>query len=96
MDDLIYLASEKTYQKPATGNRTKYWKGVTEQVRKKNNGVCVICGEPATTNDHIVPWKFWKMGSQSRGEEIDRFNDINNMQPMCRSCNSRKGANIPE
>jgi len=39
---------------------------------------CVVCGKPSDTVDHIVPLS--KGGS----------NELNNLQPMCRSCNSKK------
>ena len=44
------------------------------------NPPCVICSQPATTVDHIV--------------ELDRggTHDLGNLQAMCKSCNSRKGA----
>lgn len=40
---------------------------------------CVYCGEPATQVDHIVP--------VSKGGT----DDVSNLVPACRSCNSSKG-----
>ena len=81
------------YNKPPTGKRPSgYRDGVTDEVRAKNDGKCVYCGADADTNDHVRPWKEIKEGAGSRGEEIDRFNDVDNMLPACRSCNSSKGA----
>lgn len=81
------------YNKPPTGKRPSgYRKGVTDQVRAKNNGKCVYCGGEATSNDHVKPWKEIKEGASSRGEEIDRFNDVSNLDPACIPCNSSKGA----
>lgn len=43
---------------------------------------CVVCGKPSDTVDHIIP--------KSRGGT----NHPSNLQPMCRSCNSKKSAKI--
>lgn len=43
---------------------------------------CVICGQPSDTVDHIIP--------KSRGGT----NDPANLQPMCRSCNSKKNNKV--
>lgn len=52
---------------------------------KSNNYKCLCCGErKRLTADHIVPL--------SRGGS----NDISNIQPLCRSCNSRKGTNTTD
>jgi len=44
---------------------------------------CTMCGEPATCIDHIHPKVHGGLGSHANG------------QPMCSSCNSRKGARVP-
>jgi hypothetical protein len=46
-------------------------------------GRCVMCGAPATCIDHIFPKVHGGIGAHANG------------QPMCSSCNSRKGARIP-
>lgn len=54
-----------------------------EDLKRKIGNVCLCCGFPGTQvkliTDHVVPL--------SRGGS----NDISNIQPLCRSCNSRKG-----
>ena len=45
---------------------------------------CVACGTPSDTIDHIIPL--------SKGGT----NDIDNLQPMCRSCNAKKNDSLPD
>lgn len=47
------------------------------------DGRCVYCGEPATTQDHVIPL--------SRGGD----DGIENVVPACRSCNSSKKDKLP-
>lgn len=42
--------------------------------------ICVKCGMPATEIDHIVP----------HCGDYDLFWDVDNWQPLCHSCHSRK------
>lgn len=52
-------------------------------VFKKHGKVCLACGSQNEISlDHIVP--------VCRGG----WNSINNLQPLCRSCNSKKGKKI--
>lgn len=52
-------------------------------VLKKANGICAICHKrKKLTQDHIVP--FYLHGS----------NNIENIQAICKSCNSRKGKKL--
>src|SRR5579875_1851081 len=46
------------------------------------NHTCVSCGQLATVIDHIIPHR----GNQSL------FWDMNNWQPLCKSCHDRKTA----
>ena len=67
----------------AEGNYTwKEWK----ELKKKYNYSCVMCGrkepEIKLTIDHIIP-------ISKRGT-----NWISNIQPLCRSCNSKKGKKV--
>ena len=67
----------------AEGNYTwKKW----EELKKKHNFTCAICGrkepEIKLTIDHIIPI--------SEGGT----NWISNIQPLCRSCNSKKGKRL--
>ena len=55
-----------------------------QEVLDRYNHTCLCCGVRGTllTRDHIVPLS---LGGR---------NDIENIQPLCRSCNSRKKAKI--
>ena len=56
---------------------TKEW----QQILAESNGCCVLCGVPQDiTIDHIIP--VTKGGKHT----------ANNVQPLCRKCNSSKGA----
>lgn len=57
-----------------------------ERLFKKQNGICLACGEPLSNDlskvhvDHIVPWVLV-------GDELD-----NNFQCLCETCNECKSA----
>jgi 5-methylcytosine-specific restriction endonuclease McrA len=73
-----HYAKERSYRENgAEGRHTlKEWEDLCESV----GGVCVCCGEKkGLTRDHIVP--LTKGGT----------NYISNIQPLCISCNSKKG-----
>lgn len=79
---------QKAKRRGAVGNHTlEQW----ETLKNKYNSCCATCGrqEPFTdlwyqflTEDHIIPIS--KGGS----------NFIDNIQPLCMGCNSKKGNNI--
>ena len=50
------------------------WAAVCEQY----GNVCLACGKPEVTVDHVVPIS------------LGGSNTIENLQPLCRSCNCRK------
>lgn len=58
------------------------WKNLKEQVFKEYGKVCLCCGSTEHISvDHIKPY--------SKFPEL--CIDFNNLQPLCRSCNSIKG-----
>lgn len=46
----------------------------------RHHPLCVVCGEPATEVDHIIPHK----------GDMQLFWDVSNWQSLCHSCHSRK------
>ena len=66
-------------------------------VKKSFNNCCAICkkSEPfiKLSVDHIIPITKWKEWS-NENKITYKWNDIQNIQPLCISCNSRKRDNI--
>jgi len=70
-----HVANRDAREKGAAGSHTpKQWLDLLASY----HGLCVYCGAKGTTRDHIVPIK--KDGS----------NDIENIVPACKLCNSKK------
>lgn len=67
----------------ANDYRKKIRAGVRRRVYDRDGHRCVVCGsEDNLTLDHIVPWS------------LGGADSVANLQTMCRSCNSRKGARV--
>lgn len=49
--------------------------------------------QEAINIDHVDPWDNIKVHAGTRGNEIDLFNDIKNLQLLCTSCNLSKQKN---
>lgn len=68
------------------GKRKDYGKIFKEEMLKKQNYRCKICGKSIEYKDseldHIIPWDFV-------GDELD-----DNLQMLCNDCNERKGRSI--
>ena len=68
---------------PAKRYRAKISAAVRRAVHERDGWECLHCGSgDDLTLDHIVPW------SAGGSDEID------NLQTLCRPCNSRKGARV--
>ena len=60
-------------------------KGVKDAVRRLHGKKCLCCGKTADiTLDHIIP------------VDLGGKDEINNLQPLCRSCNSSKSNKIKD
>lgn len=70
------------------------WRDLIE----KYNFMCLCCKrfepEIKLTKDHIVPVNVWKTYIESHPEIKYQCGDIQNIQPLCLSCNSRKHTQI--
>lgn len=71
-------------------------------MKKRYNYTCPICGkkepEIILTRDHVIPitkWDEW-LNTQNKKKVPFKCNDIWNIQPLCLSCNSKKGVKISE
>lgn len=68
------------------------------ELKAKYGFMCLCCKkvepEIKLTADHIIPITQWKTYIQFHSEIKYQCNDIENIQPLCRSCNSRKGIKI--
>lgn len=63
-----------------------------QQVYEKHNGHCAYCGIEIDIKqmqvDHIIPrWNFHE------SKALYSLNDMQNLNPSCRSCNNYKGGN---
>ncbi|HEC65576.1 MAG TPA: HNH endonuclease [bacterium] len=69
-----------------------------EEIKKKYNYMCLCCKklepEIILTEDHVVPLDRWDGWIKEHLEVVYGCNDIENIQPLCRSCNSIKGIKI--
>jgi len=76
--------SAKSLEMPSSKRRKELgshkWKKQRELVFRTKGHDCYICGEWATAIDHVI--------SAKRGGG----NDLENLEPICKSCNSKKGS----
>lgn len=72
-----------TYRKKSSEYHHLYesyrWRTLSKDFLK-THPFCYICGNPAVATDHIMP---------HRGD-LSLFYDVNNLQPLCAKCHSRK------
>ena len=58
---------------------TSRWRKIRQRIINRDRGLCQMCGNEGDSVDHITP--------RSQGGT----DDDNNLQLLCRSCNSSKG-----
>jgi 5-methylcytosine-specific restriction endonuclease McrA len=56
------------------------WQKLRIQILDRDGWVCVVCNRPAHTVDHIIP--------RVKGGDMWA---LDNLQSLCKPCNSRKG-----
>lgn len=68
------------------------------KLKQRYNFMCLCCKkfepEIKLTEDHIIPVNVWKSYIESHPEIKYQCGDIENIQPLCFSCNSRKQIKI--
>ena len=65
--------------------KSKEWRELRQKALKKYGSNCVYCGSEKNINiDHILPRKFYPELALS----------LNNLQPLCASCNKIKGNSV--
>jgi hypothetical protein len=83
----LEIAEAHTYfagELEAWGHNGRGFRGSKRQaVMCKNGGRCVRCGAPGKHADHIWPWA------------LGGLTEVYNGQPLCASCNLRKGCQRP-
>jgi len=69
-----------------------------ELLKQKYDYKCLMCGrgepEIKLTVDHVVPLAVWEEWKKENNNINYNWNDIENIQPLCQSCNSKKLKNI--
>jgi 5-methylcytosine-specific restriction endonuclease McrA len=89
-----FVTTHYARQKGVGGKHTQTeW----EQLKKRYSHSCLCCKkqEPfiKLTKDHVVPLKMWNVWAVENNPQY-MGNSIQNIQPLCLECNSRKNANL--
>ena len=82
----VWESGRHNFFKPKNSERPEIsptkWKHLRKEVFDKYGKLCLKCGaSDDIVVDHIIPY--------SKNKNL--ATDINNLQPLCRSCNSKKG-----
>lgn len=92
-DKVIHNRKQYIYRKKQAGGSftEKEWNDLKEE----NNHTCPKCKRKGLelTADHIIPTSQWKKWRR-KNKVSYKCNDIENIQPYCRQCNSSKGNRI--
>ena len=74
----------------------KFTKEEWKNLVKAHNNKCAVCKKNRKlTVDHKIPISKWAIWIKDHPEITYECNDIENIQPLCQSCNSQKGSKIP-
>ena len=87
----MYSKRSQAKRKGADGFHTlQQW----NNLKSKYGFMCLCCKkvepEISLTEDHIIPINTWKSHIQFHPEIKYKCNDIENIQPLCKTCNSKK------
>lgn len=94
-DKILHNRKQYIYRKKQAGGSftEKEWNDLKEE----NNHTCPKCKrkepEIKLTADHVIPTSKWKKWRR-KNKVSYKCNDIENIQPYCRQCNSSKGNRI--
>lgn len=64
----------------AHSSRGSEWNKTRTRVLERDGHKCVVCGNPATQVDHIIP------------KAVGGSDEMNNLQAMCQTHNAKKGS----
>jgi hypothetical protein len=92
--DRIHLSNRRSLKRLVNGSFTaKQW----EELKQVYGNKCKDClrkePEISLTVDHKVPLSKWQEWAKVHNPTYGG-NDIENIQPLCKSCNSRKNSNL--
>lgn len=94
-EKVIHNRKQYIYRKKGAGG--KFTRNEWIELKNRIGNKCMKCGklesEIELTADHIIPIKRWKIWRRKNNVDY-KCNDIQNIQPLCRSCNSSKSSII--
>lgn len=92
-----YIAIKQKRRALQNGFGGEFTKEQWQNLKKTFNYTCPICKrkepEITLTVDHIIPLVKWKKFTEKNIVSY-KWNDIENIQPLCGSCNSKKWSKI--
>jgi hypothetical protein len=75
---------------PPTGKRPTFRPKVKQEILDGDEYCSYCWSKDNGTIDHVDPWSKIKMNAKTRQEEIDIYNDLDDLVRACKTCNSKK------